>query len=51
MAEHENSAEHTVAEHAHQDGCGHETVQHDDHVDFAPPVHHPPPHGAHYADH
>jgi hypothetical protein len=51
MAEHENSAEHTVAEHTHQDGCGHETVQHEDHVDFVHDGHKHAQHGDHYDEH
>ena len=34
MSTTETHAEHTVAEHAHGEACGHETVAHDDHVDL-----------------
>ncbi len=41
MTEQDIHAEHTTAEHAHGADCGHEAVQHGDHVDY---VHggHPP---------
>ncbi len=30
----ETHAEHTIAEHQHAAGCGHDAVQHGDHVDY-----------------
>lgn len=27
-------AEHSVEEHAHGENCGHDAVQHDDHIDY-----------------
>ena len=51
MADHDKQAEHTVADHAHGDGCGHETVQHDDHVDYLHDGHKHVLHGDHYCEH
>lgn len=51
MADHENQAEHTRDEHAHGEGCGHETVQHDDHVDYLHDGHKHAEHGDHYDEH
>ena len=45
------SAEHTVAEHQHGEGCGHETVQHGDHVDYVHDGHRHAEHGDHYDEH
>ncbi|NQX16078.1 zinc transporter permease [Rathayibacter sp. VKM Ac-2857] len=44
-------AEHDVTEHEHGDGCGHTTVQHDDHVDYAHGTHRHALHGDHYDEH
>ncbi|QCB95799.1 zinc transporter permease [Arthrobacter sp. PAMC25564] len=51
MTVEDTRAEHGPAEHEHRPGCGHETVQHDDHVDY---VHDGPKHalhGDHYDEH
>lgn len=50
MADHKN-AEHTVAEHQHGEGCGHEAVQHEDHVDYVHDGHQHAEHGDHYDEH
>ena len=47
----ENHAEHTVAEHQHGEACGHETVQHDDHVDYVHDGHKHAQHADHYDEH
>lgn len=44
-------AEHTLAEHTHGKGCGHEAVQHDDHVDYLHDGHKHAVHGDHYDEH
>ncbi len=44
-------AHHTVAEHAHGEGCGHEAVQHGDHVDYVHDGHRHAQHGDHYDEH
>lgn len=44
-------AEHTLAEHQHGDGCGHEAVQHDDHVDYRHGTHRHADHLDHYDEH
>ncbi len=44
-------AEHTVSEHAHGEGCGHEAVQHGDHVDYVHDGHKHAAHGDHYDEH
>lgn len=49
-AEHE-SAEHTLAEHTHGDDCGHEAVQHGDHVDYRHDDHQHALHDDHYDEH
>ena len=49
--EHEPPAEHTLAEHTHGEGCGHEAVQHGDHVDYIHGTHRHALHGDHYAEH
>ena len=51
MAETETHAEHTVVEHHHEAGCGHEAVQHGDHVDFAHGDHKHAEHDGHYDEH
>ncbi|WP_460511477.1 zinc transporter permease [Frigoribacterium salinisoli] len=47
----ETHAEHTVAEHQHGEACGHETVQHDDHVDYVHGDHKHAQHADHYDEH
>ncbi|OUE23534.1 zinc transporter permease [Clavibacter michiganensis] len=47
----ETHAEHTVAEHQHGADCGHETVTHEDHVDFVHDGHKHAEHGDHYDEH
>ena len=37
--------------HEHGPGCGHEVIQHGDHVDYVHDGHHHAPHGAHYDEH
>lgn len=44
-------AEHDKTEHTHGDDCGHETVQHGDHVDFVHDGHRHAEHGDHYDEH
>jgi hypothetical protein len=51
MAETETHAEHTIAEHQHAAGCGHETVQHENHVDFVHDGHKHAEHDGHYDEH
>ncbi|WP_235929123.1 ArsR/SmtB family transcription factor [Marisediminicola senii] len=50
MAE-EKLAEHTVVEHEHKSDCGHESVQHDDHVDYVHDGHKHAQHEDHYDEH
>lgn len=50
MMNHEH-AEHTVAEHKHGENCGHEAVQHGDHVDYLHDGHRHAEHGDHYDEH
>lgn len=45
------TAEHTVEEHEHGENCGHESVPHDDHVDYLHGGHRHAPHGDHYDEH
>jgi hypothetical protein len=48
-SEHEQHVEeHT---HVHGDDCGHETVQHDDHVDYVHDGHRHSAHDDHYDEH
>ena len=47
----EHQIHHTVAEHKHGEGCGHETVQHGDHVDDVHDGHKHAEHGDHYDEH
>jgi hypothetical protein len=47
----EKHAEHTVTEHQHGAACGHETVAHEDHVDFVHDGHKHAEHGDHYDEH
>ncbi|PZE76177.1 zinc transporter permease [Curtobacterium sp. MCBD17_034] len=51
MTEQETVAEHTVTEHHHEDGCGHEAVRHEDHVDYVHEGHKHAEHGDHYDEH
>ncbi len=51
MSTHTGTAEHSVAEHAHGESCGHEAVTHDDHVDYVHDGHKHAPHGDHYDEH
>jgi hypothetical protein len=37
--------------HVHVNGCGHERVRHEDHVDFVHGGHRHAPHGTHYDEH
>lgn len=45
------AAHHTVAEHAHGPGCGHDAVPHSDHVDYIHRSCRHAPHGDHYDEH
>ncbi len=45
------AGEHTVSEHKHGENCGHESVQHDDHVDYVHDGHRHAEHGDHYDEH
>ncbi|WP_030013416.1 hypothetical protein [Curtobacterium sp. S6] len=47
----ERKAEHSVAEHEHGADCGHETVQHGDHVDYVHDGHLHALDGDHYDEH
>jgi hypothetical protein len=38
-------------DHQHGERCGHETVQHDDHVDYVHGAHRYASHGEHYDEH
>lgn len=51
MAETEARAEHTLEEHAHGENCGHESVQHDEHVDYIHDGHKHALHEDHYDEH
>ncbi len=44
-------AEHTLAEHEHGPGCGHEAVEHGDHLDYVHGTHRHAAHGDHYDEH
>jgi hypothetical protein len=44
-------AEHTTAEHQHGEGCGHEAVPHEDHVDYVHDGHKHAVHDDHYDEH
>ena len=44
-------AEHTLTEHRHAPGCGHEAVAHCDHDDFVHEGHRHAEHGDHYDEH
>ena len=45
------AAEHTTADHAHGTDCGHQAVQHGDHVDYVHDGHKHAAHGDHYDEH
>lgn len=51
MAGHEKQAEHSKQDHAHGEGCGHESVQHEDHVDYVHDGHKHAEHDDHYDEH
>lgn len=51
MADPHKIAEHTAEEHEHGEGCGHEAVPHDDHVDYLHDGHRHAPHDNHYDEH
>lgn len=55
MTETQQTGEHErhVEEHTHRhgDGCGHESVQHDDHVDYVHDGHRHSEHDDHYDEH
>ena len=46
-----HDCEHHDADHEHGPGCGHEAVQHGDHVDYVVGDHLHHPHGDHCHDH
>jgi hypothetical protein len=41
----------TDHEHTHREGCGHDTVQHGDHVDYLHDGHRHAEHAGHYDEH
>lgn len=45
------TAEHTLEDHKHGTDCGHEAVQHGDHVDYVHEGHKHAVHGDHYDEH
>lgn len=51
----DNQAEHSVTEHEHEHehgpDCGHESVTHDDHVDYVHDGHRHAKHDDHYDEH
>ena len=47
----DHDCDHHEAEHEHGPDCGHETVQHGDHVDYVVGGHLHYPHGDHCDDH
>ena len=49
--EEHKTAEHTVADHKHGEDCGHEAVQHGDHVDYLHDGHRHAEHGDLYDEH
>lgn len=51
MTENHQQAEHTVAEHEHGEKCGHETIDHGDHVDYLHDGHRHALHDDHYDEH
>ncbi|MGV9184281.1 hypothetical protein [Arcanobacterium canis] len=50
MSVHEH-AEHTLAEHTHGEGCGHDLINHGDHVDYIHDGHLHHADGDHYDEH
>lgn len=44
-------AEHTLTEHTHGTACGHEPVEHGDHVDYVHDGHKHAVHADHYDEH
>ena len=50
VAEHRSHDE-DHSSHTHGDGCGHETVVHDDHVDYVHDGHRHAVHDTHYDEH
>lgn len=50
MSDH-NTAEHTLEDHKHGPDCGHESVEHDGHVDYVHEGHRHAEHGDHYDEH
>ncbi|MGF1618584.1 MAG: zinc transporter permease [Acidimicrobiia bacterium] len=51
MTETENQAEHTLADHTHGEGCGHDATTHEGHVDYLHDGHKHALHGDHYDEH
>ncbi|MRH30137.1 zinc transporter permease [Microbacterium sp. SYP-A9085] len=47
----QHETHHTVAEHEHGPGCGHDMIQHGDHVDYVHDGHRHALHGDHYDEH
>jgi len=47
----EHAVHHTVAEHEHGPNCGHESVQHGDHIDYIHDGHKHSLHDDHYDEH
>lgn len=51
MSDQHTQAEHTVTDHEHNADCGHEAVEHGDHVDYIHDGHRHAAHGDHYDEH
>lgn len=47
----EHVEHHDIEAHEHGEGCGHETVDHGDHVDYIHDSHRHARHGDHYDEH
>lgn len=47
----EHAEHHSTDEHTHGEGCGHETLQHGDHVDYIHDTHRHALQGDHYDEH
>jgi hypothetical protein len=47
----EHAVHHTVGEHEHGPDCGHESIQHGDHVDYIHDGHRHALHDDHYDEH
>ncbi len=47
----EHVEHHDIEAHEHGEGCGHETVDHGDHVDYIHDSHRHALHGDHYDEH